>query len=305
VNQAPTAAFTSRVDGEAVSVDGSASVDPDGTVAGYAWDFGDQTTGSGATASHAYSAAGTFTVRLTVTDDDGATGTVTHDVTVTDPSANPPQVMASDAFGRTLASGLGDADLGGTWTTTGTTSVSGGVGHVTVAKAGGTVSAFLNPVAVLDTDVEMDFTLAAMPTGGGTYLDLVGRRLENNDYRAVVKVKADGSLNLGVSRVVNGTETSLKSLTVPGLTYVPGTALVVRLDVSGSVTSTVAAKTWLSGTPEPAAWQVSATDSTADLQRAGGVGFLVYASGSSTTVPVQVSVDNLWVGPAGTEPERA
>src|SRR3712207_7552897 len=53
----------------------TASADPDGRVTGHAWDFGDGRTGTGVTASHTYAAAGTYTVRLTVTDDRGATAT--------------------------------------------------------------------------------------------------------------------------------------------------------------------------------------------------------------------------------------
>jgi hypothetical protein len=64
----------------------------------------------------------------------------------------------------------------------------------------------------------------------------------------------------------------------------------------------VSAKVWPQGTTEPAVWQVSSSDATPDLQRPGGVGFLVYASGSSTVVPVTASLDDLWAGPAGTEP---
>ena len=56
-----------------VAFDGSASNDPDGTIVTYSWDFGDDTTGSGATPSHVYSAAGTYNVTLEVTDDTGAT----------------------------------------------------------------------------------------------------------------------------------------------------------------------------------------------------------------------------------------
>ena len=89
-NQAPTASFTSSASFLAVSVNGSASTDPDGTVASYAWDFGDGSTGTGVTASHTYAAAGTYTVRLTVTDDRGATGTTTRAVTVaTAPNTSP------------------------------------------------------------------------------------------------------------------------------------------------------------------------------------------------------------------------
>jgi PKD repeat protein len=63
--------------------DGTASQDPDGTVVGHAWDFGDGTTGSGATAGHTYAAEGTYGVTLTVTDDDGLTGTQVRQVTIT------------------------------------------------------------------------------------------------------------------------------------------------------------------------------------------------------------------------------
>ena len=57
--------------GTPVSFDGSGSSDADGTVASYAWDFGDGNVGSGSATTHAYSAAGTYTVTLTVTDDLG------------------------------------------------------------------------------------------------------------------------------------------------------------------------------------------------------------------------------------------
>ena len=81
-NKAPVAAFTPTCTNVACSFNGSASADADGSIASYAWDFGDGSTGTVAATSHTYTAAGTFTVTLTVTDDVGATATASHTVTV-------------------------------------------------------------------------------------------------------------------------------------------------------------------------------------------------------------------------------
>ena len=59
--------------GVAVTFDGDGSVDPEGGVLTYAWDFGDGSAlGSGATPTHTYAAADVYNVILTVTDDAGA-----------------------------------------------------------------------------------------------------------------------------------------------------------------------------------------------------------------------------------------
>ncbi len=63
--------FTAEV-GELVSFDGSASSDPDGQVATYAWDFGDgQGAVDGPAQTHAYTSPGTYTATLKLTDDEG------------------------------------------------------------------------------------------------------------------------------------------------------------------------------------------------------------------------------------------
>jgi PKD repeat protein len=69
----PGGPYTGTV-GVAVNFNGTASNDPDGgAIAQYDWDFGDGTLGTGATPSHAYIAAGIYTVTLTVVDNEGVT----------------------------------------------------------------------------------------------------------------------------------------------------------------------------------------------------------------------------------------
>jgi len=66
-----------------ITFNGSGSYDIDGTITSYAWNFGDNSTGSGVTATHSYTKTGTYTVNLTVTDDKGATTYDTAIVTIT------------------------------------------------------------------------------------------------------------------------------------------------------------------------------------------------------------------------------
>lgn len=68
--------------GEIVTLNGSASSDPDGTITSYQWDFGDGTSGTGAVVSHIYAVAGTYQAALTVTDNDGATTIVTATIII-------------------------------------------------------------------------------------------------------------------------------------------------------------------------------------------------------------------------------
>jgi hypothetical protein len=75
--------------GLACSFDGGGSSDPDGTISTYAWDFGDTKTASGETADHTYADPGTYTVKLTVTDNKGLKTTTSLTVTVKDTTPPP------------------------------------------------------------------------------------------------------------------------------------------------------------------------------------------------------------------------
>ncbi|MGV6859388.1 MAG: PKD domain-containing protein, partial [bacterium] len=76
-NQAPTARFTispsTSTAPATLSFDASESSDLDGSIVGYAWDFGDGSNGNGISVSHHYSQAGDYTVMLEVSDNAGST----------------------------------------------------------------------------------------------------------------------------------------------------------------------------------------------------------------------------------------
>ncbi|MGV6859045.1 MAG: PKD domain-containing protein [bacterium] len=91
-NQDPVATATATPDtvevNETVQFDASGSSDADGSIASYSWDFGDGNSASGVNPQHAYASAGTYTVELTVTDNEGATNVSDIEVVVT-PAAGP------------------------------------------------------------------------------------------------------------------------------------------------------------------------------------------------------------------------
>ena len=84
-NVPPTAALSVNCQDLMCTFDASGSSDSDGTITSYAWSFGDGTDGSGESTTHSYTQPGTYSVTLTVTDDDSATDSASDSATATDP----------------------------------------------------------------------------------------------------------------------------------------------------------------------------------------------------------------------------
>jgi len=102
-NEVPVAdagGLYSGEEGVAIDFDGSGSSDSDGTIESYAWVFGDGGTAAVESPSYTYTAAGEYTVTLTVTDDEGATDDDETTATITEAGAPPAnEVPVADAGG--------------------------------------------------------------------------------------------------------------------------------------------------------------------------------------------------------------
>jgi PKD repeat protein len=295
-NAAPTASFTTATDGLTVSVNGSGSADSDGTIASYSWNWGDgAAAGSGVTATHAYAAAGSYAVTLTVKDNQGATGTKTLNVQVA-PKTGP---IAVDDFGRSVAGGWGSADTGGAWSLLGTASrfsVNGVTGRMSLATAGSSLAAYLPAGPSKNVDATVEVSMDKVPTVGAAYVAMDVRRVGTSNYRLKMRLAPDGTIQLITVAVVNNAETTLRTVTVPGVVYVVGDVLRLRFSVIGAgASSTLDGKVWKSGNAEPATWQISSSDSNAALQSPGGVGLWSYLGSTVGNAPLLVAFDKLAV----------
>ena len=143
-NTPPTASFTQSCTNLSCTFNAGGSTD-DGTIVSYAWNFGDGTTGTGVTPSKTYASGNTYTVSLTVTDNDGATNATSHSVTV---SAPPSSGLVLSARGYKVR-GVQNAEL--TW--------SGVSGQVTIFRNG----------SAIGTDSASPFTDNIGVKGGGSY----------------------------------------------------------------------------------------------------------------------------------------
>jgi len=87
--------YSAAVD-EVITFDGTQSLDPEGTIEAYEWDFGDTTTGQGPTPTHSYHTKGIYSVTLTITATDGRRGT---DTTVVGVEEDPILIDATGFLG--------------------------------------------------------------------------------------------------------------------------------------------------------------------------------------------------------------
>ncbi len=234
-------------------------------------------------------------VRLVVTGVSGATTTWVSIQEFGIYAAPDAQVIASDSFERTVTGGLGSASPGGAWTLSGSAAafaVSGGVARFTVKPSQG-VAGYLTWVAASDLDLSVTAGLASAPAGGPGYLAVLARHNGVNHYGLKLKRPATGSATLSLVRDVSGAEATLAATTLPSaLAATDLLRLRVQLTTAGGTTG-LRARAWKVGTPEPGTWSLTASDSTAVLRGAGGIGLWAYLSSSATNPQTTIVFDDL------------
>ena len=126
-NQPPTASFTVTPNGGPpplkVVFDASASADRDGSISSYQWDFGAGAGGTGRTIEHTFNQSASHSVRLTVTDDRGASASASQGILVNappvarvsaDPAGGPAPITIN--FDGTASSDADGAIVSHDWT---------------------------------------------------------------------------------------------------------------------------------------------------------------------------------------------
>jgi hypothetical protein len=232
VNQLPTAnagANQTVNEGVAVTLAGSGS-DPDGTIASYAWT---QTVGPAVTLSGANTATATFTAptvnantvltfQLTVTDNQGGTGSATTNVTVTNlnqlPAANAGPDQTRDEGSLVTLNGSG-TDPDGTIASYAWTQTAGPA--VTLSGANTATANFTAPTVTANTTLTFRLTVrdssnaTAMDTVNVTVRNVTGRDLiMTNISTTATEIAAGRSFTIANTVKNQGTTSITTSFTV-------------------------------------------------------------------------------------------
>lgn len=196
-----------------------------------------------------------------------------------------------DAFGRSVSNGVGTADSGQVYATTGGSAsdyaVGSGFASVTNPSTG-VAHIFYLAEPSADVDLYVDVATSALATGASLFGGPVARFVDNNNwYMARLDFATTQVITLTLRKRVAAVETLLASFTVP-LTHVAATFYRTRLQVIGS---SLRAKVWAASGTEPGSWQLSTTDT--DLTAAANLGTRCFSNTGNTNVNPQIRFDNL------------
>ncbi len=244
VASGPSAAFTATPTALKVAFSGSGSTAPSGrTITGYAWTFGDGSTGTGVAPSRTYAAAGTYVVTLTVTDSAGAKGSVSQNVTVTPAHSAPTAAFTATTSGLTANfSSAGSTATGATisgyaWTFgDGITSTEANPVH-SYAKAG-TYTATLGVTDSLGATSTVASRSVVVTAPAGIIVDAFGRTVASGwgsaDTGGAWTASTGTSVGSGLGVFTFPTAAQTRTATLPVSVRDVNARFDVRADKAGS-----------------------------------------------------------------------
>lgn len=197
--------------------------------------------------------------------------------------------VGQDDFSDTQVDTWGSADSGGAWTNTG-----GVAGNFDKTSGRGTHTLTTTNVQRLSTlavsvgisETIVDVQTSTLATGASLTAAVVARHSDaSNFYMARLEFTTAQLAILSIRKVVAGVETQLGTFTLAAA-HAATTDFRIRFSLSGT---TLQARAWLTGKPEPGFWQVSVTDSALS---SGGLGVRSLAATGNTNVNPIVSYDD-------------
>lgn len=154
-----------------------------------------------------------------------------------------------------------------------------------------------HPLGARDVEVTLSLTMADVPRQGvGLYVRQNGGHLQQSPIHGAgyaVFVEGFRGPGVGLWRERDGVEEELARVAVPALTDGAAYRVRFRCAQDGAVT-TLAARLWPAGTPEPTTWEVTATDATTALQGvAGDLAIDAWNTATSGGPAADIYVDDL------------
>lgn len=198
-----------------------------------------------------------------------------------------------DTFSRLAASSWGAPDIGPPYVTSGA-AVNVSVNGTNGVHAHPAINAPL--INVLDTGQVDNSAVGSIqfsqqPSGAALDASIVGRYTDANNFYSAVLVNFASTVSITLRRRVAGVDTDLATFAT-SLTSSTNTDYRVRFQWIGT---NLAARLWLAGEPEPAGWQVTATD--ANLTTGTFAGFRsIINLGSTNVLPLFYRFDDFAIG---------
>lgn len=194
--------------------------------------------------------------------------------------------IVCDTYNRTVTNGWGSSDVGGSWSIDGTASnwsVSPGEGTISVAP-GGEQRAGLSSVSVQNADIMTKLVLPMGSQSGSSDAYVLGRFTDGStpSYYRVGLVQYPGASTIWIrAQRADGSYVTPDLNT--GIPASPGATVFLRVEFQGTNPTSIRARAWADGTPEPSMWTLDTTDSTPNLQVPGEVGVRVRNENTSSS----------------------